>query len=139
MCTDEPRFYYWESIECLRRLALTGFLLIFPMGSELQVVCACIISLVSMQLYVRFSPYMDDAMDKISTVAQLMTFTQLFGALLISVRAPALAPRRAAHARQRTSRTKEENAPLHKLSRTLSDQRALSGPVSLLRRASSTT
>ena len=88
MCTDEPRFYYWESIECLRRLALTGFLLMFPMGSELQVVCACIISLVSLQLYVRFSPYMDDEMDKVSTVAQLMTFTQLFGALLISVRAP---------------------------------------------------
>ena len=78
-------------------------LLIFAQNAQQQVVIACIISLVSLQLYVRFAPYMDEEVDKISTVAQLMTFTQLFGALLISVRAPALARSAAAkiaHARE---------------------------------------
>ena len=49
-----------------------------------QILIAAIISLVSLQLYVRYSPFMDDDVDSISTIAQLMTFTQLFLALLMS-------------------------------------------------------
>jgi len=79
----EPQYYYWEAIECVRRLALTGLLVFFGDGTKKQIVVACIISLGSLQLYVRCSPYMDDEVDTISTVAQLMTFTQLFGALLM--------------------------------------------------------
>ena len=61
-------------------------LLVFIADDEptLQILVASIISLVSLQLYVRFSPFMDDDVDSISTIAQLMTFTQLFLALLMS-------------------------------------------------------
>merc|ERR1719231_2000703 len=74
----EPQYYYWESIECLRRLALTGLLVFIapPLVDaeyvdNAQIIVAGVICLASLQLYVR--------------CAQLMTFTQLFGALLISV------------------------------------------------------
>ena len=61
-------------------------MLVFIADDEptLQILVASIISLVSLQLYVRFSPFMDDDVDSISTIAQLMTFTQLFLALLMS-------------------------------------------------------
>ena len=88
----EPQYYYWESIECLRRLALTGLLVFIapPLVDaeyvdNAQIIVAGVICLASLQLYVRCAPYMDDQVDSISTIAQLMTFTQLFGALLISV------------------------------------------------------
>ena len=87
----------------LRRQANT-FDVMQLQNARQQVIFACIISLASLQLYVRFAPYMDEEVDKISTVAQLMTFTQLFGALLISVRAPALTPSAAERAQPREER-----------------------------------
>ncbi len=49
LASDEPRYYYWEVIECIRRLALTGLLALI--GSEIKaIIVASIISIASLQL-----------------------------------------------------------------------------------------
>ena len=47
----EPRYWYWEVIETIRRVLLTGVLVIFHQGSGLQIVAAFVISLVFLKLY----------------------------------------------------------------------------------------
>ena len=78
----EPCFYFWESVECARRLALTGLLVFFGEGSR-QIVMASFIALASLFLYSKFRPYQDDARDTLASVAQLMIFIGVFVALLL--------------------------------------------------------
>ena len=60
----------------------------FIPSEQKTIVFAAIVSLASLQLYVRCAPYIDEGVDLLSTLAQLMTFTQLFVALLISASVP---------------------------------------------------
>ena len=78
----EPRFYFWESVECVRRLALTGLLVFFGSGIQ-QIVVASFIALASLYLYSQYRPYKDDALDTLASVAQLMIFIEVFVALLL--------------------------------------------------------
>jgi len=79
---DEPCFYYWESVECVRRLALTGLLVFFGSGIQ-QIVVASFIALASLYLYSQYRPYENDALDTLASVAQLMIFIEVFVALLL--------------------------------------------------------
>lgn len=47
----QPRYWYWEVIETIRRLLLTGVLALFNQGSGLQIVFAFVISLFFLKLY----------------------------------------------------------------------------------------
>jgi hypothetical protein len=47
----QPRYWYWEAIETIRRLSLTGVLVLFAQGSGLQIVFAFVISLLFTKLY----------------------------------------------------------------------------------------
>ena len=78
----EPRFYFWESVECVRRLALTGLLVFFGEGIR-HIVVASFIALASLYLYSQYRPYEDDALDTLASVAQLMIFIEVFVALLL--------------------------------------------------------
>lgn len=78
----EPCFFFWESVECARRLALTGLLVFFGEGIQ-QIVAASFIALASLFLYSKYRPYQDDARDTLASVAQLMIFIQVFVALLL--------------------------------------------------------
>lgn len=80
----EPRCWYWESLECLRRLALTGMLLFFQDGSEMQIVIGAVISIVSLILFGAIQPFLDDKADKLATFAQLMTFLTLYAAIIVT-------------------------------------------------------
>ena len=73
----EPHFYFWELIECVRRLALTGLLVFFADGTLLQIIVASLIALASLYLYSKYRPYFDDRVDSLASVAQLMIFFQV--------------------------------------------------------------
>ena len=73
----EPCFYFWESIECARRLALTGLLVFFADGTKLQIIVASLIALASLYLYSKYRPYLDDRVDSLASMAQLMIFFQV--------------------------------------------------------------
>ena len=47
----EPRCWYFECLECLRRLMLTGMLIFFADGTVLQIIIASLISMSAMILY----------------------------------------------------------------------------------------
>jgi hypothetical protein len=47
----QPRYWYWEVIETIRRLLLTGVLVLFNQGSGLQIVFAFVISLFFLKIY----------------------------------------------------------------------------------------
>ena len=47
----EPRCYYFETVECLRRLALTGLLVFIASGSTLQIVVAAFVAMLCMIIY----------------------------------------------------------------------------------------
>jgi hypothetical protein len=49
-----PQDWYWEVIETIRRLLLTGVLVMFNQGSGLQIVVAFVISLFFVKLYGHF-------------------------------------------------------------------------------------
>ena len=70
----ESCFYFWESIGCARRLALTGLLVFFADGTELQIIVASLIALASLYLYSKYRPYLDDRVDSFASMAQLMIF-----------------------------------------------------------------
>jgi hypothetical protein len=65
----EPRCWYWESVECMRRLMLTGLLVFVPAGI-LQIVVASLIAMAFMVIYGAVSPFIDPTADKLATFAQ---------------------------------------------------------------------
>ena len=73
----QPHFYFWESIECVRHLALTGMLVFFADGTELQIIVASLIALASLYMYSKYRPYLDDNVDTLASMAQLMIFFQV--------------------------------------------------------------
>ena len=81
----EPRCWYFETIECLRRLMLTGLLVVIPdEGNSLNIVIAALIAIFYLVVYGGIKPFIDEHVDAFATFAQLMTFLQLFLALLLA-------------------------------------------------------
>ena len=81
----EPRCYYFECVECLRRLALTGFLLVLAPGSTAQIVAACMIAVITTSLYGVMQPFDKQTDDNLFVFAQLMCFFQVLEYLAIRV------------------------------------------------------
>jgi hypothetical protein len=79
----EPRCWYFESVECMRRLMLTGLLVFVSPGRPLQIVCGAIISMIYMLLYAIVGPFVEESDDRLGAFAQLATFLQLFAGLIL--------------------------------------------------------
>jgi hypothetical protein len=50
----DPLYWYWEVVETIRRILLTGILVLFRQGSGLQLVVAFVISITFLKLYGHF-------------------------------------------------------------------------------------
>ncbi|GMI11479.1 hypothetical protein TrLO_g5191 [Triparma laevis f. longispina] len=81
----EPWCYYFEVIETVRKLFLTGGLIFFNPGTGSQIVFSLLISIASMRVYAYYSPFIKNDQDVIAEAAQWSLFFILFGALLIRV------------------------------------------------------
>lgn len=81
----EPQLWWWEVLECVRRLLLTGMMVFFLEGTAVQIVIGIMIALASVKVYGFYLPFIDDGDDVLAEVAQWQTFLVLFGALLIRV------------------------------------------------------
>ena len=57
----EPRCYYFESYECVRRLMLTGMLIFIADGTNFQIACGACVSLLWYTIYNQEAPFMDGA------------------------------------------------------------------------------
>jgi hypothetical protein len=80
-----PQYFWFEVVECVRRLMLSSMLILVDDGSVAQVVVAMLLSLVSVKVYGHYHPYADDDDDMLAEVAQWNLFLLLFAALLLRV------------------------------------------------------
>jgi hypothetical protein len=78
----EPSRWWFEPIDCIRRLSMSALLQLFFMGQASQVVVALIISFVSVVVFVHFRPFVKDAHDNLAIVSQTALFFTLLAALI---------------------------------------------------------
>jgi hypothetical protein len=55
----EPKFWWFEIFETLRKLALTGFLVFIAPGTTAQVVVSLVMSMVALGVYLKTEPFID--------------------------------------------------------------------------------
>ena len=81
----EPRCYWFEVFETLRKLALTGGLVFLKPGTASQIMMSMILCLGSMRVYSGYKPFVEDKIDTFAEVAQWQLFFTMFAALAIRV------------------------------------------------------
>ena len=81
----EIRCWWWEMVELLRKLLLTGVVVFVVPGSVTQIWFAIIVSLVSLLTMTFFTPYANAQVDAISWVAQTCTLFSLLCTLALKV------------------------------------------------------
>ncbi len=79
----EQLFFYWETVECLRKLLLMGFANFFQPGSLMQLITAMIITVVYGHVLCIFKPYKKNVDNVQAIWTQLMLFFTLLGALMV--------------------------------------------------------
>ena len=79
-----PCYWYFEVIECTRRLALTAVLSVVATGSSGQVVLAMMVSFGYICLYAYCQPYKKMQISVLASVGQTQIYFTFFGALIIS-------------------------------------------------------
>ena len=82
----EPKYWWFEVFETLRKLALTGVLSILRPGTGAQILFSLIMSMSAMRVYSGCKPFLDDFTDRFSEVSQWQLFFTLLGALAIKVK-----------------------------------------------------
>ena len=83
----EPKFWWYELSEMMRKLLLTSVaaFLDATRAPYSELVCKIVISFVFLGLFVRYSPKDDYLLDVVMATAQLCTFLTLFYALLLKI------------------------------------------------------
>jgi len=85
----EPEFWWFESFDFLRRLALTGLMVVLVPGSALQSFIGVLIALGGLIAYLQWKPFVEDTSDWVAVCCQLSTFFVFLSALMIQVNAVA--------------------------------------------------
>jgi len=81
----EPNCWWFEVFESLRRLILTGGQVFLRPGTATQIVISIVISLGSMKVYSKYSPFVKDEHDWLAEVGQWQLFFTIFAALLMKM------------------------------------------------------
>ena len=79
----ELRVYWFEIVECGRKLALTGMPVWFEMGSVPQLVFGLLVCFFSFGAYMHLEPYADQKDDTLSQLCQAQTFFALVSAIIL--------------------------------------------------------
>jgi len=77
--------WYWECVECARRLLLSGALVFVKPDSAAQIVFAICVASLSIVLYSWAKPYASPADNMLALISQVSISAQLFLALLIYI------------------------------------------------------
>merc|ERR1711871_464519 len=81
----EPKFWWWEVLEMMRKLVLAGFLVIFLEGSMMQLSTAMIVTLVAVGAYCLCTPYDASTDDVAQIFAQFQLFITLLSGMLLKM------------------------------------------------------
>jgi hypothetical protein len=77
------KMYYWEVIECMRRLLLTGAIVFIAPGTAAQAAIACVLAVVSLAVALYFQPHFDPHDGQIYTGGAMIIFLSMFLSLLM--------------------------------------------------------
>ena len=78
------RVYWFEIVECARKLALTGMPVWFEMGSTAQLTFGLLISFFCFGAYTYWGPYAKEEDDKLAQLCQAQIFFALLSSMLCS-------------------------------------------------------
>ncbi|GMH49607.1 hypothetical protein TrRE_jg13279 [Triparma retinervis] len=81
----EPKYWWFEVFETLRKLALTGFLVFLAPGTAAQVLFSLVMCINAMRVYSVKKPFIEDFNDRFSEIAQWQLFYTLLAALAMKV------------------------------------------------------
>jgi hypothetical protein len=81
----EPKYWWFEIFETLRKLSLTGLMVFLAPGTAGQVVISLIMSIIAFFVYSRTDPFVDSYNNYLSLVANAQLVATLVGALAIKV------------------------------------------------------
>ncbi|GMH77208.1 hypothetical protein TrLO_g8657, partial [Triparma laevis f. longispina] len=81
----EPQCWWFEVFECGRRLALTGLLIFIAPGTPVQSVAALLIATLSIKIYAKYQPFIENSDDLLAEVSQYSIFFTLLSALIVQV------------------------------------------------------
>ena len=79
----EPKYWWYELVEILKKMLMTGALCVVTPGSPLQLVTAIIIMTVSMVMVLKMAPYSNSTDDWMSFLSNCALVVTTFGGLLI--------------------------------------------------------
>jgi hypothetical protein len=78
-----PNMYYWEVVECMRRLLLTGAIVFIAPGTAAQAAIACALAVVSLAIALYCQPHVDARDGQIYTGGAMIIFLSMFLSLLM--------------------------------------------------------
>ena len=81
----EPQCWWFEVVETLRRLLLTGGLLFLNPGTGSQIIASMIMCLGAMRIYAGYKPFIENSNDVLAETAQWQLFFTMLAALAIRV------------------------------------------------------
>ncbi|KAK7249987.1 hypothetical protein SO694_00005662 [Aureococcus anophagefferens] len=81
----EPEYMFFECFEAVRRLSLTGLMVVVQPGTAFQCVVGWAIATLSIKIIATTRPFVDDADDALTEAAMWSIMLVFFGALLIRV------------------------------------------------------
>jgi len=81
----EPEYMFFECFEAVRRLSLTGLMVVVQPGTAFQCVVGWAIATLSIKIIASTRPFVDDADDALTEAAMWSIMLVFFGALLIRV------------------------------------------------------
>ena len=79
----EPKCWWFEIFETVRRLVLTAGMVVLVPGSPLQIAISMILCLISMRVYAMYSPFISARDDVLAEIMQWQIFFTMFAALLM--------------------------------------------------------
>ena len=82
----KPEFYYWEMVDCLRKLLLTGVAVVIAPGSLIQLVVSLAVIVVYAIAVTQFQPYRMARDNILALVLYSMLAVTLFIGLLLKVK-----------------------------------------------------
>jgi len=81
----KPTFFYWECIDMLRKVMITGLLIFVQKGSVIQVVIAAFISFCFLIALARSFPYKDDLSNKFKLATECSLVLTLILTILLKI------------------------------------------------------
>ena len=79
----QPKYWYFEVFETLRKLSLTGFLVFLFNGQELQVLVALLICMIGLRIYAIAQPFISPTANDLVQVTQFQLLLTIMAALAI--------------------------------------------------------